>query len=56
MPNVQILAIIHDADNVKISNTEIKTDNAILDILGGKNISFDNVLVKNQSQGIGNAK
>ena len=45
------LAIIHDADNVKISNTEIKTDNAILDILGGKNISFDNVLIKTNAKG-----
>ncbi len=37
------LAIIHDAENLTVKNASIKTPDSIIDVLGGKNITFKKV-------------
>ncbi|WP_308991381.1 glycoside hydrolase family 28 protein [Mariniflexile litorale] len=43
--NCDKLIILNDVKNVSIRNTSIKTPDSIIDVIGGKNISFDKVLL-----------
>jgi len=46
------LIFINDAKNVSIKNTNIKTPDSIIDVLGGKNIRFNNVVLSTKKSAL----
>lgn len=50
--NCSNLIFINDADNVLIKNTSIKTPDSVIEVLGGKNIRFDNLVLSTKKSAL----